>query len=161
MNDYVSSLSLSEKQHMSLNSCMTKEKSSYRHCFNLQIIRKNKLSKNKNSDDSNYPIYLILFLLWLSLFYQIFLFFTSLNNKEKLTDKHFYWSDWCINSAPMLGVLGTILSFALLVSKSNGNNLHEMFNKYFFDAAITTIIGGSIYVINLALAIKIIPKIDS
>ena len=68
-------------------------------------------------------------------------------------------SDWAINTPPIIGVLGTIISFSILVAQSG--DIQESFSKSFFDAALTTIAGGLIYSINLFLKIFIFKHMKS
>ena len=76
---------------------------------------------------------------------------------EKELDAFFlYSSEWAINAPPVLGVVGTIFSFGMVVSNlSDMSSLSTVFKDNFANAALTTIIGGSIYVLNLLLNIFI------
>ncbi len=76
---------------------------------------------------------------------------------EKTLDSLFlYASEWAINAPPVLGVVGTIFSFGIVVSNiSDMSSLSTVFKENFANAALTTIIGGSVYVINLFLNIFI------
>jgi len=76
---------------------------------------------------------------------------------EKELDSFFlYSSEWAINAPPVLGVVGTIFSFGMVVSNlSDMSSLSTVFKDNFANAALTTIIGGSIYVLNLLLNIFI------
>jgi len=108
--------------------------------------------------DSNYLILTIYFLLILALNAQFSMFLLTVFKRDIIFDEVFSdISDWAINSAPILGVMGTIISFAILVSL--GGDIQESFSKYFFDAAITTILGGMIYVLNLFWKIQIFTHI--
>lgn len=92
-----------------------------------------------------------IFLLALSNNYQELLAITS---KEKLDRIFLFTSEWTINSPPVLGVVGTIFSFGVLVSSlSETSSLTMLFKINFADAALTTIIGGSVYVLNLLINI--------
>ena len=108
--------------------------------------------------DSNYLILTIYFLLILALNAQFSMFLLTVFKRDIIFDEVFSdIADWAINSAPILGVMGTIVSFAILVSL--GGDIQESFSKYFFDAAITTILGGMIYVLNLFWKIQIFTHI--
>lgn len=74
---------------------------------------------------------------------------------EKTLDTLFlYASEWAINAPPVLGVVGTIFSFGIVVSSiSDMSSLSTVFKENFANAALTTIIGGSVYVINLFINI--------
>ena len=76
---------------------------------------------------------------------------------EKTLDSLFlYASEWAINAPPVLGVVGTIFSFGIVVSNiSDMSSLSTVFKENFANAALTTIIGGSVYVLNLFLNIFI------
>ena len=76
---------------------------------------------------------------------------------EKTLDSIFlYASEWAINAPPVLGVVGTIFSFGIVVSNiSDMSSLSTVFKENFANAALTTIIGGSVYVMNLFLNIFI------
>jgi len=76
---------------------------------------------------------------------------------EKTLDSLFlYASEWAINAPPVLGVVGTIFSFGIVVSNiSDMSSLSTVFKENFANAALTTIIGGSVYVMNLFLNIFI------
>lgn len=103
---------------------------------------------------------LIYGLLFLCLLIQSAIFFYVLFSNKKIPEKYFYLSDWAINSSPLLGVLGTIASFAALVSNSNGVDMQEIFKQNFSVAAITTITGGFIYITNLLFSFKISQYFD-
>ena len=77
--------------------------------------------------------------------------------KEKKLDSIFlYSSEWAINAPPVLGVIGTIFAFGMVVSNlSDLSSLSTVFKENFANAALTTIIGGSIYVLNLFINIFI------
>lgn len=119
----------------------------------LQDVSKVKEEKN------NFLINVILGLMIIALNTQLAIFIYAYSQKEKISETYFHLSDWAINSPPMLGVLGTIISFALLVGTMKDGNIQEVFTKSFFDAAITTIIGGLIYVFNLLLKVRIYTRI--
>lgn len=101
----------------------------------------------------------IYILLFSCLFIQVWIFSLAYLGEE-IPKKYFYLSDWSINSAPLLGVLGTISAFSALVSSSQYGDMQELFKQNFFTAAITTIIGGFIYVFNLLLSFWIIPYLS-
>lgn len=109
----------------------------------------------KNQLSSNFLINVIYGILLVCLWSQTFLFFLSLMQMGKIGRIHFYLSEWAINSPPLLGVLGTIASFAILVNHSDPDVIKKLFSSAFFDAAITTLIGGFVYVLNLAMAIRL------
>jgi len=131
-------------------------------CHQEILVQFNGININKEVEVFNrILIYIIYGLLAIVLNTQITLYFFTRKRKEKLEQSFFYIADWSINSAPILGVLGTIIAFALLVSNSQTEDISVLFSKYFFDAAITTLLGGFIYVFNLWLNIFIQPKIAS
>ena len=74
---------------------------------------------------------------------------------EKTIDNLFiYISEWTINAPPVLGVVGTIFSFGIVVSNmSDMSGLTTLFKENFADAALTTILGGIVYVLNLLLTL--------
>lgn len=100
-------------------------------------------------------IYFIYFLLSLSLSFQVTLLIVDKSVKNNNNLNYAYISDWSINSAPILGVLGTVVSFSLLVGSSSNGDIQEVFRDSFFSAAITTILGGFIYILNLFLNVFI------
>lgn len=124
---------------------------------NSMTANKDKVLKDRSGQ---WLIYITYLFLWSSFNVQIsilvFVRFKEVDNKEML----FYVSDWAINSAPMLGVLGTIISFSLLIAHSESTDMSKIFSKYFISAAATTIIGGFVYVINLAVAAIINTKLS-
>ena len=77
-------------------------------------------------------------------------------NEKSLDSIFLYASEWAINAPPVLGVVGTIFSFGIVVSNiSDMSSLSTIFKENFANAALTTIIGGSVYVLNLFLNIFI------
>lgn len=68
----------------------------------------------------------------------------------------FYYDELLINSSPMLGVLGTIFSLAYFMRQSEGDvgSISELLKGGFYDASLTTIIGGVVYLTNLFLISK-------
>ena len=100
-------------------------------------------------------IYLTLLLtLWIQLFIASVV-------KDRLSNKQETLIEWNINVPPILGVVGTIYSFAsftLVAEQQKG--LFDIFKSNFYDAATTTVIGGSFYVINFAIAVWIASKIQ-
>jgi len=92
-------------------------------------------------------------LLSLSSYYRELLVFID---EKKLDSIFLYASEWAINAPPVLGVVGTIFSFGIVVSNINDmSSLSTVFKENFANAALTTIIGGSVYVINLFVNIFI------
>ena len=77
--------------------------------------------------------------------------------KEKKLDSIFlYSSEWAVNAPPVLGVIGTIFAFGMVVSNlADMSSLGMVFKENFANAALTTIIGGSVYVLNLFINIFI------
>lgn len=93
------------------------------------------------------------FLLALSNYYDEL---TQFMSEKKLDNLFLYSSEWAVNSPPVLGVVGTIFSFGMVVSNmADMSSLSTVFKENFSNAALTTIIGGSIYVLNLLLNIFI------
>ena len=143
----------------------------YKKCISIKEIPKKETKKNniqsqsKNSEfkdiwsiiaASNLLIYSIYALLFLSITMQFYLLFLS-REKLKLGKIHFNISEWNINTPPILGIIGTIASFAVLVGS---NNISQSFFNSFFDAVLTTILGGSFYVINMFLKIYICEAVE-
>jgi len=145
-----------------LTSCLIKNQGDMIYCDkilkNQEKPKQEKQIKTHENiiDATNNFILLIYFLFITALTAQLHLLILSFIKKNKLPNKLiFHTSEWAINSPPILGVIGTILSFSLLIYNSKGSSLEGLFNEYFFTAAITTIIGGFIYVFNLFLNICI------
>lgn len=82
---------------------------------------------------------------------------------EKTVDNLFiYISEWTINAPPVLGVVGTIFSFGIVVSNmSDMSGLTTLFKENFADAALTTILGGIVYVLNLLLNIFVVKNLST
>lgn len=104
---------------------------------------------------------LILYLIWFCINTQILIALNlSLGSRNSAHyNRYFSLSEWCTNSPPMLGVLGTIFSFALMVSNTQGSPV-EAFRENFMVAAATTILGGAVYVFNLLLNVVIHPALS-
>jgi len=81
---------------------------------------------------------------------------------EKKVDNLFiYTSEWTINAPPVLGVVGTIFSFGIVVSNmSDMSGLTTLFKENFADAALTTILGGIVYVLNLLVNIFVVKNLS-
>jgi len=110
--------------------------------------------------DTNYMIIFIYMLLILAVNFPIStILYIKFGKIDKLDNVFFDITDWSINTPPILGVLGTIIAFALLVAQ--GGNIQDAFSRAFFDAALTTIAGGLIYTLNLALKIYIFKYMSS
>ena len=105
---------------------------------------------------------LFVMMIYITLFITLWIQFLLLFNSQKsLSNKEQTLLEWNINVPPILGVVGTIYSFArFTLTATEQKGLFEMFKSNFYDAATTTIIGGSFYVINFALAIWIFSKLD-
>ena len=122
---------------------------------NKKILNKyNFMEQEEKKEMSRSLIYFIYFLLAMALNSQLTLYFYSKNKNNILSKSCFYISDWSINSAPILGVLGTITAFSILMANSQGEDITKLFGQSFFDSAITTLLGGFIYVFNLYLNIN-------
>lgn len=120
-------------------------------------------SKQKKDQLKTPLIRAIEWLLILSISVQLFLaFYVIFLCKNKIFDRYiFRISDWAINTPPILGVLANLLSFALMLSKG-GKTVEALFSSnYFFEAIVTTLIGGLFYIFNLALNIVIQPYFES
>ena len=115
-------------------------------------------SKTNKKNTTNYLITSIYILLIITLNTQVTLFLYTFFLKNKASYYYYHLSDWAINTPPILGVLGTIISFALLMEQAKSSDIQKVFADGFFDAAITTVIGGIFYTINLALKIRIYPR---
>jgi len=143
-----------------LTTCLHKHRKDIHIDCTEKILEEKNDNKNTKEDENNALIETIYLLMILTLNVQLSIFIYAYSEKEQIDKAFFHLSDWAINSPPMLGVLGTILSFALLVGNMDDGNILDVFTKSFFDAAITTIIGGLIYVFNLLLKVKIYTKIE-
>ena len=116
-------------------------------------------------DNKNSPVISFIYLLTLATFLiQAILLALSNYYKElreyfgekKLDTLFLYTSEWTVNAPPVLGVVGTIFSFGIVVSNiSDISSLSTVFKENFANAALTTIIGGTVYVLNLCLNIFI------
>jgi len=92
-------------------------------------------------------------LLALSNYYE---FLTKYISEKKLDNLFLYSSEWAVNAPPVLGVVGTIFSFGMVVSNmADMSSLSTVFKENFSNAALTTILGGSMYVLNLLINIFI------
>jgi hypothetical protein len=121
--------------------------------------------ENKNDEDKNNQVIPLIYLLTLATFLiQAILLALSNYYKElreyfgekKLDSIFLYTSEWTINAPPVLGVVGTIFSFGIVVSNiSDISSLSTVFKENFANAALTTIIGGTVYVLNLCINIFI------
>lgn len=112
--------------------------------------------KEKSPD---FVIKLIYILIWFALWMQTTLVLFSLfcKNLGLLKRYYFHIVDTALNSPPILGVMGTIYSFAIYTTKlETTSDLIAGFKSSFFDAAFTTIIAGFIYLINLYFKIIIL-----
>lgn len=129
--------------------------------FEKQNAPENKEDKVFGKVDANILIIVIEKLLIAGLAIQLFLtIYTLFLQKIAVFDKYvFHLSDWAINTPPILGVLANLVSFSLLLSQVG--DIQSMFSGYFFQAVITTLIGGVFYIINLALKIIIHPRIEA
>jgi len=119
------------------------------------------MTDEKKSPD--FVIKLIYILIWFALWMQTSLLLFSLFCKELGIFKKYYFHivDTALNSPPILGVMGTIYSFAIYTTKLNStSDLIAGFKSSFFDAAFTTIIAGFIYLINLYFKIIILRDED-
>jgi len=144
-----------------LRDCLLRDINNGQEICNREILSKyNGIGKSETQKINRNLIYLIYFLLALALNSQLTLFFYSKNKNNLLSKSCFYISDWSINSAPILGVLGTITAFSILMANSQGQDITKLFGQSFFDSAITTLLGGFIYIFNLYLNIYIQPKIE-
>jgi len=124
--------------------------------FDSIAMYKYMTDKDKEPD---FVIKLIYILIWFALWMQttLFLFSILCNNLGFLKKYYFHIVDTALNSPPILGVMGTIYSFAIYTTKLGPNSdLIEGFKTSFFDAAFTTIIAGFIYLINLYFKIIIL-----
>lgn len=121
--------------------------------FNTSIeIEHKEVNINSESDFLIHIIYIIIFI---SLLSQLMLFFLKSSNKIA-----FYISEFNLNAPATLGILGTILSFAIVASMSKDGNIQALFLANFFNAVITTALGVTVYIINLFLNIYIAPRIN-
>lgn len=112
-------------------------------------------TKDKNSPD--YVLKLIYILIWFALFIQITLLFFSFSEEKYFNRYKQEIVDASLNSPPILGVIGTIYSFAIYTTTLESTiDLIEGFKSSFFDAAFTTILAGFVYTINLYLKIVIL-----
>lgn len=147
-----------ESKLLSYSECLIRNKNNWENdCENIKK-RSERPKIKKIVPPRNYLIDIICALLVLALNFQLALFCYTFWEKEKISIYFFHLSDWAINSPPILGVLGTITSFAMLM---NSDDIQKVFADNFFNAAITTIIGGVFYTINLFLKIRILPRIKN
>ena len=115
------------------------------------------MTDEKKSPD--FVIKLIYILIWFALWMQTTLLLFSLFCENLGLFKRYYFHivDTALNSPPILGVMGTIYSFAIYTTKlESTSDLIAGFKSSFFDAAFTTIIAGFIYLINLYFKIIIL-----
>jgi len=116
------------------------------------------LNNNNSVIPVIYLLTLVAFLLQVTLFawssyYSELLGYYS---EKRLDTLFLYGSEWAINAPPVLGVIGTIFSFGMVVGNlADMSSLSTVFKDNFPNAALTTILGGSVYVINLYLNIFI------
>jgi len=83
-------------------------------------------------------------------------------SEKKLDTIFLYGSEWTINAPPVLGVVGTIFSFGMVVGNlADISSLSTVFKDNFPNAALTTILGGSVYVINLFINILIAKNLSN
>lgn len=113
----------------------------------------------KKIEVKSYAMYPIFIILILTLSTQLSLLLYIRFEKKSIRYCSFLVSDWAVNSPPIFGVLGTIISFALLMEQTKTIPIEQAFTEGFFDAAITTVIGGCFYSINLFLTVFIHPHI--
>jgi hypothetical protein len=74
-------------------------------------------------------------------------------NNSSLKDKLNIFN---LNAPPILGVVGTIYAFSIFLSyDANQAEMVLLFKQNFNQAALTTILGGMTYVLNLAIYIFI------
>lgn len=134
----------------------------------FKLKNKNQVIVNSNKEvsflkyilDTNFMILFIYMMLIIALNFQFSILLYIRYKKTKEISKVFFdVSDWAINTPPIIGVLGTIISFSILVAQSA--DIQESFSKSFFDAALTTIAGGLIYSINLFLKIFIVKHMST
>jgi len=87
-------------------------------------------------------LYILIFMTFLS---QVYTFLEKPKNTDKL-------SMFNLNAPSILGVIGTIYAFSLFLSKDvDGVGMITLFKENFNQAALTTLLGGITYVINLGL----------
>lgn len=129
--------------------------------YKKQYVAESKDDKLFDNIGTNILIKVIEKLLITGLAVQLFLtVYTICLKKYSIFDKYvFHFSDWAINTPPILGVLANLVSFSLLLSQVG--DIQLMFSGYFFQAVITTLIGGVFYIINMALKIIIHPRIEA
>jgi len=119
------------------------------------------MTDKKKSPDC--VIKLIYILIWFALYIQTILLLFSIFCEDLGLFKKYYFHivDTALNSPPILGVMGTIYSFAIYTTKLDStSDLIAGFKSSFFDAAFTTIIAGFIYLINLYFKIIILRDED-
>lgn len=123
---------------------------------NFNFVPNVKKEKDSSaSEKSNFLIYIIYAIIFISLQSQLMLFFIRCKKKTV-----FYISEFNLNAPATLGILGTIISFAIVASLSQNGNIQSLFLANFFNAVITTALGVSVYIINLFLNIYISPRIE-
>lgn len=146
---------LSSKHQICINTCqgnIEKDKTVSSIAF---IAYWNGETKEKAPD---WVIKTIFLLIWFALFIEIsVLMLINFSKNDKFISKYYEEIvDASLNSAPILGVIGTIYSFALYTTTLDGDsNLIDGFKSSFFDASFTTILAGFVYVTNLYIKIFI------
>jgi hypothetical protein len=111
-----------------------------------------------------YLLTLVAFLVQVTLFAWSFYYVELLKiySEKKLDTIFLYGSEWTINAPPVLGVVGTIFSFGMVVGNlADISSLSTVFKDNFPNAALTTILGGSVYVINLFINILIAKNLSN
>jgi hypothetical protein len=163
-SELVNRLNIKDEQNLSNIELVENSKWNLSLWLKEQYIFFDYLFYNNNNNNNNavvpflYALTLLTFLvqvllLSLSNYYDLLLNFF---NEKKLDTIFLYSSEWAVNAPPVLGVIGTIFSFGMVVSNlSDLSSLSTVFKDNFANAALTTIIGGSIYVINLLMNIFI------
>tara|TARA_R110002072_G_scaffold5527_1_gene35287 strand:+ start:9998 stop:10615 length:618 start_codon:yes stop_codon:yes gene_type:complete len=93
-------------------------------------------------------IFFVLLVQLASLFAKIQFFLLNIAASVFLNRMHVF----TVNTAPFLGMLGTVYSFGLVASNSSGSQLSTLFRLGFIDAILTTVFGGMIFVLAMFLS---------
>lgn len=147
--------------------CMKGDINSDAHCDDIQEVANSPVlsdaavnnafySYNFFADlkDCNVLIKLVYLCLLFTLTQQVYILLCRLAGGE-LSDRIYYRSEWSINCAPMLGLLGTFFSLAVMLTGNESSNVGNKLLENFFDAVMTSMVGIIFYVICFYLKIYI------
>lgn len=147
------------EKHNSFFECKDKNPN-YREMFNCYDFIENRNIGFYDEIKNNLLVYLIYVLLFINLWVSVFIYIDLKYFDRKVNVFDYYLIDWSVKTAPLLGILGTVISLAIVVNGNESGDLKKLFVENFKNAALTTILGGFIYIINLKLSNYINTKID-